>query len=187
MMVGSLAERLAQGDEGAWEELYREYRRGVIALCMGFLHNREDALDAAEEAFLKAFRNSKSVLASGNVRAWLFTIAANTCKDLLRKRQRGQVWLRKWLPGKASTFQEPSVAEAVEKQERHDAMLKAIAQLEETYRVPLVLRYYEDMDYDEIADALSQIEGAPVQRGTVASRLNRAKQRLKEIMEGGPS
>jgi len=187
MAVGSLADRLAQGDEGAWEELYREYRRGVIALCMSFLHSREDALDAAEEAFLKAFRNSKTVIANGNVRAWLFTIAANTCKDLLRKRQRGQVWLKKWLPGKESTFQEPSVAETVEQQERHDAMRKAIAQLEETYRVPLVLRYYEDMDYDQIADMLSQIEGAPVQRGTVASRLNRAKQQLKEIMEGGPS
>lgn len=183
----SLAERLSQGEEKAWEELYQQYRRGVIGLCLGYMRNREDALDAAEEAFVKAFKYSHRVQASGNVRAWLYTIAANTCKDMLRKKKRGQAWLKKWMAGNKHTFSTPGVDKIVEKDERQDAMREAIDQLDETYRIPLILRYYEDMNYDEIAETLSEMEGTPVKRGTVASRLNRAKQQLKSLLEGSPA
>jgi RNA polymerase sigma-70 factor (ECF subfamily) len=181
--VDSLAERLAQGEPGAWEELYKTYKNGVVGLCLGYLHNREAALDAAEEAFVKAFTHSGRVKASGNVRAWLYTIAANTCKDMLRKQKRGQAFLKKWMAGKRHQFFTNSIEETLEKEQREDTVRVAISKLEETYRIPLILRFYEDMDYDEIAETLSEMEGEPVKRGTVASRLNRAKQKLKVLLE----
>jgi len=185
--VDSLAERLAQGDPGAWEELYETYKNGVVGLCLGYLHNREAALDAAEEAFVKAFKYSKRVLTSGNVRAWLYTIAANTCKDMLRKQKRGQSFVKNWMAGKRHEFHSEPVDQTVAREQRHDAMRDAISQLDETYRIPLILRFYEDMDYDEIAMTLTELEGSPVKRGTVASRLNRAKRQLKFILEGTPT
>lgn len=179
-----LAKRLAQGDSGAWEQLYEEYKRGVVGLCLGYLHNREEALDAAEEAFLKALKNAHRIKKSGNVRAWLYTIAANTCKDMIRKRNRGQAWLKKWISGNKASLFEPSLEHSVNREQIEDQVRQAIASLENTYRIPLILRYYENMDYDEIAEVLTQIEGEPVKRGTVASRLNRAKQQLKLILQG---
>jgi len=185
--VECLAKRLAQGDPEAWEQLYQEYKRGVIGLCLGYLHNREEALDAAEEAFLKALKSAHRIKSSGNVRAWLYTIAANTCKDMIRKRKRGQAWLKKWISGNRTTLYEPSLEQTVYQEQKDDKMRTAISKLDDTYRIPLILRYYENMDYDEIAETLSQIEGGSVKRGTVASRLNRAKQQLKLILQGSPA
>lgn len=182
-----LAERLAQGDEAAWAQLYNEYKNGVIGLCLAYLYNREDALDAAEEAFVKAMRSASSIRRTGNVRAWLYTIAANTCKDLIRKQKRGQLWLKKWITNNKDNFSAPGPDVITDQDDREASVRWAIAQLEETYRIPLILRFYEDLDYDEIAATLSEMEGAQVKRGTVASRLNRAKQQLKKILEGTPA
>lgn len=182
-----LAKRLAQGEPQAWEQLYEEYKRGVIGLCLGYLRNREEALDAAEEAFLKALKSAHRIKSSGNVRAWLYTIAANTCKDIIRKRTRGRVWLKKWISGNKTSFYEPSLEHAVYQEQKDDQVREAISKLDDSYRIPLILRYYENMDYDEIAETLTQIEGNPVKRGTVASRLNRAKHQLRLILQGSPT
>lgn len=183
-MVESLAERLAQGDAQAWTTLYETYKRSVVGLCLGYLHHREEALDAAEETFLKAFRNSSTIKANGNLRAWLYTTAANTCKDVLRKRERGRLWFKKWLGGRRDELCEPSPEQEVEAEERQDRVRRALATLDERHRIPLVLRYYDHMDYDDIASVLSELEGALVKRGTVASRLSRAKRLLKSALEG---
>ncbi len=180
-----LAERLAQGEQAAWAALYEAYKRNVLGLCLGYLHNREDALDAAEETFVKALQKASYIRPDGNVRSWLLAIAANTCKDWIRKQGRGTAWLRKWLAGKRETFVAPDVAETAARDARHDAVRAAIARLEEPFRLPLLLKYYEDMDYDEIAEVLSQTEGVEIKRGTVASRLNRARAQLKALLEGG--
>jgi len=184
--VEELAERLAAGEADAWGILYAEYKRNVLGLCLGYLYNREDALDAAEETFVKAMNKAHHIRADGNVRSWLLSIAANTCKDWIRKEQRKTAWLKRWLRGRRETFPSPGAADTVAREERHDAVRAAIARLDETYRLPLLLKYYEGMDYDQIAEILSETEGAPVRRGTVASRLNRAKAQLKVLLEGGP-
>lgn len=183
-MEGWLA-RFVQGDRSVWADVYERYKREVLGLCLGFLKDPDEALDAAEEAFMKAFSRAERVNPNGNFRAWLLTIAANTCKDLLRKRARGRAWLRAWWAGRREQADplQRSAHEQVAEQERQDRVRQALLRLEERYRLPLVLRFYADLDYDEIARILSELEGRPLERGTVASRLHRAKSRLKELLD----
>lgn len=184
--MNNFAERLAQGDPAAWTRLYEGDRDKVVALCLGYLYHREDALDAAEEAFVKALNHKDKLRANGNVRAWLLRIAANTCKDWLRKRERGRRWLKRWLAGRREAFFDSPVERAVACEARRQAIREAIAHLDETFRVPLVLRYYADMDYEAIAALLSELEGRPVPTSTVASRLHRAKAKIERHLEGTP-
>lgn len=103
---------------------------------------------------------------------------------MIRKRGRGQAWLKKWMAGRKESFHESSTEAQIHQEDRQETMREAISQLDDAYRIPLILRFYENMDYDQIAQTLSEMEGAPVKRGTVASRLNRAKQQLKLAFEG---
>src|ERR1022692_1391780 len=167
----------AQGhDAEALGEIYRRYVRRVFGLCRYMLNSREGAEDATSEVFLKLQRSIESYDGSIPFPRWLLRVAGNQCIDALRRRQRGLKVFVEVEDGNAvieAASSGPSPLGAViSRQERAQAR-DTIARLPENYRVPLVLRYYGELSYEEIAQELG------LERNYVAALIFRAKQELR--------
>jgi RNA polymerase sigma-70 factor (ECF subfamily) len=170
----------AQGhDAEALGEIHRRYVRRVFGLCRYMLDSRESAEDATSEVFLKLQRSIESYNGSIPFPRWLLRVAGNQCIDVLRRRRRGQQVIVEVEDGAAvieATSAEPSPLGAVISMEERVQLQAAIARLPENYRVPLVLRYYSELSYDEIGQQLG------LQRNHVAALLFRAKQELRRTL-----
>ena len=166
----------AQGhDAEALEEIYRLYGRRVFGLCRYMLESRENAEDATSEVFLKLQRSIESYDGSVPFLRWLLRVAGNQCIDALRRRKRGQQVFVEVEEGVAleAASSEPSPLGAVLSAEERAQVRDAIGGLPENYRVPLVLRYYGELSYDEIAQQVG------LQRSYVAALIFRAKKELR--------
>jgi RNA polymerase sigma-70 factor (ECF subfamily) len=167
----------AQGhDAEALGEIYRRYVRRVFGLCSYMLDSRESAEDATSEVFLKLQRSIQSYDGSIPFPRWLLRVAGNQCIDALRRRQRGRkviVEVEDGAAGIEAATSELSPLGAVLSAEERVQVRDAIAHLPENYRVPLVLRYFGELSYDEIAQQLG------LQRNHVATLIFRAKQELR--------
>ena len=167
----------AQGhDAEALGEIYRLYVRRVFGLCRYMLESRESAEDATSEVFLKLQRAIESYDGSIPFARWLLRVTGNQCIDALRRRKRGQQVIVEAAEEVAvieAASSEPSPLGAVLSREERGQVRDAIALLPENYRLPLVMRYYGELSYDEIAQQLG------LQRNYVAALLFRAKQELR--------
>jgi len=172
----SVIERAQGQDAEALGEIYRRYARRVFGLCHYMLDSRESAEDATSEVFLKLQRSIESYDGSTPFPRWLLRVAGNQCIDILRRRRRGRQVIVEVEDGAAvidAVGSGPSPLGAVISGEERAQVRDAIARLPENYRVPLVLRYYGELSYDEIAQQLG------LQRNYVAALLFRAKQELR--------
>ena len=169
-------ERARGHDAEALAEIYRRYVRRVIGLCRYMLDSRESAEDATSEVFLKLQRSIESYDASIPFPRWLLRVTGNQCIDVLRRRQRGRKVFLEVADGAAvmeAASSEPSPLGAVISMEERVQVRDTIARLPENYRVLLVLRYYGELSYDEIAQELG------LERNNVAALIFRAKQELR--------
>ncbi len=172
----SVIERAQGHDAEALGEIYRLYGRRVFGLCRYMLESRESAEDATSEVFLKLQRSIESYNGSIPFLRWLLRVAGNQCIDALRRRKRGRQVIVEAEEGVAviePASSEPSPLGAVLSAEERAQVRDAIARLPENYRLPLVLRYYGELSYDEIAQQLG------LQRNYVAALIFRAKQELR--------
>jgi RNA polymerase sigma-70 factor (ECF subfamily) len=170
--------RARSGNSEAWGQIYRQYAPAIFRFCRRALPSREDAEDATTEIFMKVREKLGQYDASRPFSAWLYKVAANHCWDLLRRRrirqdlETGEVEnLPLEHPGQG---QLQRLLELRSSQEVRSALDKLPARA----RMALVLRYYSDMSYDEIADALR------VRRAFVGVVLLRARHQLREILIG---
>ncbi len=171
----SVIERARCRDAEALGEIYRRYFRRVFGLCRYMLDSRESAEDATSEIFLKLQRSIESYDSSIAFPRWLLRVAGNQCIDTLRRRQRGRkviVEVEDAMVIEAPSS-EPSPLGAVISTEERAQVRDAVAHLPVNYRVPLVLRYYSELSYDEIAQQLG------LQRNYVAALIFRGKQELR--------
>jgi len=165
--------RFAQGPcredaEERLEHLMNTYGTQVKRLCCLYLKDMEQAQDAAQETFLKAWRRMDTFRGDCSERTWLARIAVNTCRDYLRSG-----WFRR-LDRRIMPEELPLTAPAPEEPELTEALLR----LPDREREVLILRYYEQLAPEDIARMLA----CPV--NTIKSRLARGKQRLKSMLEG---
>ena len=172
----------AQGhDAEALGEIYRLYVRRIFGLCRYMLDSRESAEDATSEVFLKLQRSIESYDSSIPFPRWLLRVAGNQCIDALRRRQRGRKVIVE--VEDATVIEAPSSElsplSAVMRTEERAQVRDAVARLPVNYRVPLVLRYYSELSYDEIAQQLD------LQRNYVAALIFRAKQELRQKLTHG--
>ena len=172
----SVIERAQGHDAQALGEIHRRYVRRVFGLCRYMLDSRESAEDATSEVFLKLQRSIESYNGSIPFPRWLLRVAGNQCIDILRRRRRRQQVIVEGEDGAGfieATSAEPSPLGAVISAEEKVQLQAAIARLPENYRVPLVLRYYSELSYDEIGQQLG------LQRNHVAALIFRGKQELR--------
>ena len=172
----SVVERARSHDAEALGEIYRRYARRVFGLCRYMLDARESAEDATSEVFLKLQSSIESYDGSIPFPRWLLRVAGNQCIDALRRQRRGRQVIVEVEDGATvveTPSPEPSPLAAVMSTEERAQVRNAIARLPENYRLPLVLRYYSELSYDEIAHQLD------LQRNYVAALIFRAKQDLR--------
>jgi RNA polymerase sigma-70 factor (ECF subfamily) len=176
--VSVLVERVRAGEPEAYAELYRTFRPRVLGLCRYLLGSRTDAEDAAGDIFARLPRAMNTYDATQPFPRWLLSVASHHCVDLLRKRRSEQ---RVIDPDDSrsqfASSAEPSPLSQVLSIEAQERLRKTIAELPELYRLPLVLRYYNELTYEEIARALH------LSRNDVATRIFRAKKQLRAAME----
>ena len=178
----ALVAECRKGDATAFDELVRRYKDRIYHVVYRFLGNREDALDVCQEVFVRAYRGIEEFRGASKVYTWLYSIAANLARNRMRdgsRKGRDKVTsldaLDAVAPGRA---EQVSTASATPRDVAMDHELQALLQeclteLPDHYRLAFVLRTFEDLSYEEIADAM----GCPV--GTVKSRLNQARSMLR--------
>ncbi len=166
-----------KGDQTAFMNIVDAYQRPVYNLCYRMLGDATEAEDAAQETFLRAYTKLDTYQQSRKFSSWLLSIASHYCIDRLRRRRFQMVswddlppW--RWLP-----TTEPQPEEVTLTRESQDALRDLLDELPSDYRAAIVLRYWHDMSYDEIADTLDTTVSA------IKSRLFRARQMMASVAE----
>ncbi len=176
-----IIKKAQKGDSSAFEELVRAHEGFVYNLALRSLRSQEDAMDAAQEVFIKAWTSLGSFRGDSKFSVWLYRITGNVCTDMLRKK-RGDVISLSFVDNEGSESEleiadsAPTPQEALEQGERSAALMKALDSLPIDYRRVLMLRESGGMSYEEIAMALN------LDIGTVKSRIFRARKKLCEIL-----
>lgn len=179
-----LLRRAKRGDERAFEELVRLYEGAVFSYAVSMLGSRQDAEEVTQDVFVKLWRTTAQFRGACSVSTWIMRIARNAVTDRLRTRR------EETLPlytenGAGEEYELPLIDEdpdhnppqAHERAEKIATVRRAIAALPEDHREVIILRDLGGYSYAEIAEMLS------LEDGTVRSRLNRARQNLKKILE----
>ena len=175
--MGELAaiRRCLRGEKDAFAHLVQRYQAQVLALCLRMTGSREDAADVAQQVFINAFRRLDQFDQNLPFRPWLMRIAANECIAFLRRRGRqppqagGEALEALTDPGQSA----PSLVDLAEDREQ---VRRAVDQLPDQYRTVVLLYYFQELSYTEIA----RQTGLSV--GTVGTHLHRAKQLLRRLL-----
>lgn len=174
-----MIELIQSGDGKAFSYLVGEYQQKVINISFGMLSDYEDACDAAQEVFVKVYRSIDKFRGESSLSTWIYRITKNVCSDFLRKRKETSLSLdekKEDFPKIEVTDCTYSPEHSAEKGEMKKIIGQAISQLDEKSREVIILYEAEDLSYDEISEILQ----LPV--GTVKSRINRAREKLKKIL-----
>src|ERR1700761_3810357 len=169
--------RAVAGDAQAWGELYHDYAPAIFRFCRRALPTREDAEDATMEVFMKLRSKLSQYDPSRPFSGWLYKVAANHCWDTLRRRKIRQDKETEDSDEIPLQHPDPSQLDRLIEQRSGVEVRKALGTLGKRARMALVMRYYSDMSYDDIADALG------VRRAFVGVVLLRARQELRQVME----
>jgi RNA polymerase sigma-70 factor (ECF subfamily) len=180
-----LVEVAQRGDVESFNGLVRLYEGRVYNLCYRMLGDAESAADAAQDAFLSAFRNLRS-FRGGSFRSWMLRIATNTCYDALRARKRRpsvSLDIEADDEQDSSPLQIADTAESpddyAQRRELAAAIQEGLATLPDEQRIVLILSDIQGLAYEEIA----QITNSNL--GTIKSRLSRGRARLREVLKAG--
>jgi RNA polymerase sigma factor (sigma-70 family) len=180
-----LVEVAQRGDVESFNALVRLYEGRVYNLCYRMLGDADSAADAAQDAFLSAFRNLRS-FRGGSFRSWMLRIATNTCYDVLRVRKRRpsvSLDIDAEDESASSPLQIADPAESPDdfalRRELAAAIQDGLAALPDEQRIVLILSDIQGLAYEEIA----QITNSNL--GTVKSRLSRGRARLREVLKAG--
>ena len=180
-----LIRRAQSGDADAFGQLLLEHQKNVYNLCYRMAGNPDDAMDLSQETFLRAWRCLDQYQFASAFSTWLYRLCSNICIDFLRRRRRQQTVPLTFedADGEEQTYAVPDAQplpeEQVELKLTRETLAAAMAQLLPEHRAVLQLRVVNEMSYEQIADVLD------IQIGTVKSRLSRARNQLKKILERG--
>lgn len=177
-----LVERVQQGDKRGFDLLVKKYQHKIIGLIGRYVYDHHEAMDVAQEAFIKAYRALPNFRGESAFYTWMYRIAINTAKNHLvaKGRRPPDVDVS---AEEAQYFDSPRLHEIdtpennLYKQELEKAVFQALERLPEDLRTALTLREFEGMSYEDIA----QVMGCPV--GTVRSRIFRAREALDKVIK----
>ncbi|HEX8335956.1 MAG TPA: sigma-70 family RNA polymerase sigma factor, partial [Pyrinomonadaceae bacterium] len=177
-----LVERAQAGDGDAFGEVVRRWERKIYALAYGITGSVEEARDATQETFIAAYRNLPRFRGEAQVSSWLHRIAVNQCITRQRRaRVRAETGLDEEVEAgreqSFSTGREASPAHASESKQRAEAVRRAVASLPQELREVVLMKEFEGLTFQEIADALQ------IPLSTVKSRLYTALRQLRLKLE----
>lgn len=179
-----LIDEATSGNEKAYAELMRRYRKSVYHTLLKMVHNTDDAEDLTIEAFAKAFRNLPKFKKEYTFSTWLFRIATNNCIDFIRKKRLETLSINtSYNNDNGENLNLDIRDEDLDPQEsairiqKIELIRNIVTQLPPKYQKLVQLRYFEELSYDEIANELD----APL--GTVKAQLHRARELLLELIK----
>ena len=164
----------ANNSRAAMEMVIRKFREPLYFHARYIVKDHQEAYDLVQEVFIKAMREDRLFDEDFKIKAWLYRVTSNLCFNQVRNRKRRGAILDTMM--KPEAFGADQV-ETIFAGERRSEVMTALEQLSEDHKQILLLRYYDDLSYAEIADVLQ------VKLGTVMSRLSRARMRLMEVMQ----
>jgi len=172
---GILIQHARQGDEAAWESLVHDHQEPIFRFAYLFLYDADEAQDVAQEAFIRAYHHLEDFDTSRPLRPWLLSITANLARN--RRRSLGRYWaaLTRWF--KSQPPPDPQIEALSSRHFEKQSLWEAIRRLGQTDQEIIYLRYFLDFSVSETAEILQ------VADGTVKSRLHRALNRLKAVIE----
>jgi RNA polymerase sigma-70 factor (ECF subfamily) len=165
----ALVRTCLDGDRDAFGAIVERYQRVLFTVAVRMLGNRDDANDATQNAFVKAYQHLRSFDPGRRFFSWIYRILVNECQNQMRDRRPVEP-----LPPDLAVGDSP--ADALDAEERRRRVQSAIVALPPDYREVIVLRHFGELSYDEIADALG------VTTEIVKSRLHTARQRLSRML-----
>jgi len=179
-----LVRQCKNGDREAFRVLVERYQRKAVAIAFGIVHDREDALEIAQEAFAKVFTGIQKFKEEASFYTWLYRITVNLAIDRQRQKNRQPVFERDEhgegehagiddIPD--STETDPY--EQVKEKELGERIRAALAELTPAHKAVILLREIEGLSYEEISEVLQ------CSRGTVMSRLHYARKKLQSRLE----
>jgi RNA polymerase sigma-70 factor (ECF subfamily) len=178
-----LLERSKAGDIAAFEMLVEAYQKKIFNLAFRMIGNYDDAGDLAQEALIRVYKSIAGFKEQSSFSTWIYRITTNVCLDEIRKRKNKKVLsLDEEIHVEDGEMQrqiesdDPLPEEVFEREELRQIVGDAIASLPEEQRTVLTLRDLQGLSYEEIADILD------CPGGTVKSRINRARQALKNVL-----
>ncbi len=174
-----LIEETLKGDQRAFMELVSPYRSRLIRKAVSMLGNPQDAEDILQEALVTAYRALKSFRGESGIYTWLYRIVVNKCRDFHRSKKNAP---SDSLDAVAFMIHDDRIdlEKNLELSTESTYLIQQINTLDKRYREILVMRYFDDLSYQEIASVLK------IQVGTVKSRLFKARELLKRaILQDG--
>lgn len=175
-----LLQQTSPADPRLFEAILQEYYGPVYRLAYSILNDPDEAEDAAQIAFIRAYQNLDRYRPGTNFRAWLFTIAVNSARDLLR-RQKTRRGLQNFVQ---SVFHLEAQPESPENttlvNEQNRALWQTVQKLDDKHRLPILLRFVHGLPIQEIAAILETNEG------TIHSRLHYAIRKLQTLLNDEP-
>tara|TARA_Y100000389_G_scaffold3463_1_gene3377 strand:+ start:5448 stop:6026 length:579 start_codon:yes stop_codon:yes gene_type:complete len=173
-----LIKEFQNGDRNAYTHLVTRYRDKIISFLYRYMHDMDSAEDLAQEAFFKVYLKKDSYKETYKFSTWLFTIASNLAKTELRKLKRRKTSSISDINKDGNSDNIFITGDNIEKTANNESRLleKALAELEHDYKIIIILREIQELSYDVI----SKILQLPL--GTVKSRINRGKLKLRDIL-----
>src|SRR5436190_18225613 len=166
----SIVERYLAGDMTAFDELMIRYERQIYRVCYRFVDNRDDAMDLAQDVFIKAFEHLSSFRRESSLKTWLYRIAMNHCINHVKKHSQEFVEVTEY-----TGSIRPSVHAQMEHQEQREQFRRMIKHLPPKQKAILELRINEQLSYEEIA----KISGRTV--STIKASVFFALQKLRKL------
>jgi RNA polymerase sigma-70 factor (ECF subfamily) len=171
-------DRLRRQEIGAdIEALVYTHYDAIYRLALSILADAAEAEDAVQETFIAADRALEQFRGQSSLKTWLFAIAINQCRRMLRQRKRRQILTDTWQTARALLPQPSLPEDTMTRTETEDLLRQTVSELKEKHRLPIILRYAHDMTAPEIAQVLQ------ISEGTVHSRLHYARRELKHKLE----
>jgi RNA polymerase sigma-70 factor (ECF subfamily) len=167
--------RAQRGEEQAYQALVQQYEQIAFRTAYLITHDEHEAAEAAQEAFVRAFRALHSFKLGLPFRPWLLRIVTNLALNRVQSRQRRLKMEERYIREQAVT-PDPSVDAIIADKEQHQHLLQAVSRLSAQDQALISLRYFLELPESEVAQALN----IPI--GTVKSRLHRTLARLRELI-----
>lgn len=177
----TLIQGLKERKQSAFRSLVMDYQDQVVNICYGFLKNREDAEDVAQEVFIAVYKSIGNFRSDARLSTWLYRIAVNRSLNLVKKNKRKQ-WIgsfQTFFGGESETLQVPDshhvgAQESLERAERLATLHQVISSLPNNQKIAFSLQKYEDLSYKEIAEVME------ISLSAVESLIHRAKKNLQK-------
>ena len=177
-----LVEKAKEGSQKAYADLMQRYKDSIHFMALKMVNNKDDAMDLTVETFAKAFENLEKYKPDFAFSTWLFRIATNNCIDFIRKKKISTTSIDSMVDddGDDRPLQIRSDTlnpeETSIKKQQNEQLKEIVERLPSRYRTLIMLRYFEELSYEEIAQQLD------LPLGTVKAQLFRARDLLSNVM-----